>query len=92
VAGSTDEAAAASREVREPNELELRATAVLSLPIEEASAKVRTGPPVDDDEDYHLAIWAGVLPLRLVPDSPIPDPRLTPGVPLAPSLARYSRF
>jgi hypothetical protein len=79
------------REVREPNEQELRATAVLSLPIEEASAKVRTGPPVDDEEDYGLDIWAGVLPLRLTPGRPIPDPRLASGIALADSIARYSR-
>jgi nitroimidazol reductase NimA-like FMN-containing flavoprotein (pyridoxamine 5'-phosphate oxidase superfamily) len=79
------------REVRGPNELELRATAVLSLPIEEASAKVRTGPPVDDEEDYGLDIWAGVLPLRLISGTPIPDPRLPAGIALAPSIASYPR-
>jgi nitroimidazol reductase NimA-like FMN-containing flavoprotein (pyridoxamine 5'-phosphate oxidase superfamily) len=79
------------REVREPNEQELRATAVLSLPIEEASAKVRTGPPIDDEEDYDLDIWAGVLPLRLIPGAPISDPRLRPGIALAASLEGYSR-
>ncbi len=63
-------------DVREPNERELQSTTVLSLPIDEASAKVRTGPPLDDEEDYDLPIWAGVIPMRLVADAPIDDPRL----------------
>jgi len=63
-------------DVREPNERELQSTTVLFLPIDEASAKVRTGPPLDDEEDYDLDVWAGVIPLRLVADTPIRDPRL----------------
>jgi nitroimidazol reductase NimA-like FMN-containing flavoprotein (pyridoxamine 5'-phosphate oxidase superfamily) len=63
-------------DVREPNERELQLTTVLSLPLTEASAKVRTGPPLDDEEDYELDVWAGVVPLRLVAESPIDDPRL----------------
>jgi nitroimidazol reductase NimA-like FMN-containing flavoprotein (pyridoxamine 5'-phosphate oxidase superfamily) len=63
-------------EVRWPTEQELKATKVLALPISEASAKVRTGPPVDDEEDYALKVWAGVLPFRLRPEAPLPDPRL----------------
>lgn len=78
-------------EVREPNEKELKATSVLALPIEEASAKVRTGPPGDDEEDYARECWAGVLPLRLTAAAPIPDPRLRPGIPVPVSLAGYSR-
>ena len=66
------------QEVRTPSPAELNATLVLSLPIEEASAKVRTGPPVDDEEDYALPVWAGVLPMGLVAGAPIPDPRLAP--------------
>jgi uncharacterized protein len=62
-----------STEVRPPNESELRQTLVLSLPIEEASAKIRTGPPIDDDEDYALPVWAGVIPLRLVRLAPVTD-------------------
>jgi len=65
-----------SADVRAPNESELRQTLVLALPIEEASAKVRTGGPVDDEEDYALGMWAGVLPLQLVPQEPIADTRL----------------
>lgn len=64
-------------DVRKPTEQELKATTVLSLPLAEVSAKVRTGPPIDEDEDYGLPIWAGVLPLRLASLAPIPDPRLT---------------
>jgi len=78
-------------EVRQPTEMELKATAVLSLPLEEASAKVRTGPPIDDEEDYALKVWAGVLPFALTADQPISDPRL-PGDIEAPSYAiNYSR-
>jgi nitroimidazol reductase NimA-like FMN-containing flavoprotein (pyridoxamine 5'-phosphate oxidase superfamily) len=64
-------------DVREPSEQELKATSVLSLPLLEASAKVRTGPPLDDEEDYALPIWAGVIPLRVAALAPVPDPRLT---------------
>ena len=63
-------------EIRWPNELELKATSVLKLPIEEASAKIRTGDPKDDEEDYAMDIWAGVLPLSVVPGEPIDDSRL----------------
>lgn len=63
-------------EVREPTDQELKATTVLSLPLTEVSAKVRTGPPIDDEEDYALGVWAGVIPLRLSAGVPIPDPRL----------------
>ena len=64
--------------VRKPSVQELKATAVLSLPIEEASAKLRTGPPLDEEEDYALDVWAGVLPLKLRAGEPVPDPRLGP--------------
>ena len=60
-------------DVRPPNESELRQTLVLSIPIEEASAKIRTGGPVDDEEDYALPVWAGVVPLALTPGAPISD-------------------
>jgi len=68
-------------EVREPTKQELDSTLVLSLPLEEASAKVRTGPPVDDEEDYSLPVWAGVLPLRVSAGRAVPDPRLDEGTP-----------
>lgn len=63
-------------DVRQPTEMEIKMTTVLTLPLEEASAKVRVGPPIDDDEDYDLNIWAGVVPLQLIAKEPIADPRL----------------
>jgi uncharacterized protein len=65
------------KDVREPTEQELKATTVLVLPLEEVSAKVRTGPPIDDEEDYDSPVWAGVVPLRIVAGAPIPDPQLS---------------
>ena len=62
-----------SADARRPNEVELKQTLVLRIPIAEASAKIRTGPPGDEQEDYALPIWAGVLPLALTPGSPVPD-------------------
>lgn len=78
-------------EVREPSAKEMAGTLVLRLPLDEASAKVRTGPPLDDEEDYALECWAGVLPLRLVPGAPVPDPRLPAGRALSPAVAAYGR-
>lgn len=69
-----------SADIRQPNEPEIRGTLVLSLPIDEASAKVRSGGPSDDDEDYALPIWAGVVPLTLHAGTPIDDERLMEGV------------
>ena len=68
------------RDIRVPTPGELKATSVLSLPIDEASAKVRTGPPVDDEADYVLPTWAGVLPLTIAAGEPVPCPRLLPGI------------
>ncbi|HEU4480139.1 MAG TPA: pyridoxamine 5'-phosphate oxidase family protein, partial [Pyrinomonadaceae bacterium] len=62
-------------DVREPTEQELKSTTVLVLPLEEVSAKVRTGPPIDDEADYELPVWAGVIPLQVVAGKAIPDPR-----------------
>ncbi|HXA07740.1 MAG TPA: pyridoxamine 5'-phosphate oxidase family protein [Bryobacteraceae bacterium] len=67
-------------EVRQPNEQELKATTVLVLPLDEVSAKIRTGSPLDDEEDYELHVWAGVIPVRTELCQPIPDERLLPGV------------
>jgi hypothetical protein len=67
-----------NRELRPITEQELKATTVLGMTIEEASAKIRTGPPKDDEEDYDLAVWAGVVPVRQVFGDPIADPRLKP--------------
>ncbi len=62
-------------DARQPNEKELKATSVLRIPIDEFSAKIRVGPPVDDEEDYAFPTWAGVIPLELTVGSPIPDDR-----------------
>jgi nitroimidazol reductase NimA-like FMN-containing flavoprotein (pyridoxamine 5'-phosphate oxidase superfamily) len=78
-------------DVREPNEQEMKQTTVLCLPIEEASAKIRTGPPLDDEEDYALPMWAGVVPLKLVAGEPVDDPRLPPEVPVPDYAAHYKR-
>lgn len=67
-------------QARPPTEKEIRATAVLALPIEEASAKVREGPPLDDEEDYSLDVWAGVIPLAQAPGAAVPDPRMRAGI------------
>lgn len=79
------------KEARLPNRKELNATSVVSIPIDEASAKVRVGPPVDDEEDYTLPVWAGVLPLEEMPLSPVRDELQSPDVTLPAYLARYSR-
>jgi uncharacterized protein len=64
------------KDARAPNAQEMKATSVLAMPIDEASAKIRKGPPVDDEEDYALDIWAGVVPLTVKAGTPLPDPRL----------------
>jgi hypothetical protein len=69
-------------EVREPNDAELKQTLVLQLPLTEVSAKIRTGPPVDEETDYDLPVWAGELPLSVVVGEPIADPRLLAGIAL----------
>jgi nitroimidazol reductase NimA-like FMN-containing flavoprotein (pyridoxamine 5'-phosphate oxidase superfamily) len=66
---------------RPASDAELRKTMVLALPIEEGSAKVRTGGPIDDDEDMDLEVWAGVVPLRLTPGAPVQDPGQPAGLP-----------
>jgi hypothetical protein len=78
-------------DVREPNPQELKATSVLEFTIEEASAKIRTGPPIDDEEDYSLPIWAGVLPLSLTPSDVVPDERLVSGVDIPDYVKRYRK-
>lgn len=78
-------------EVRWPTELELKATSVLKLPIEEASAKIRTGDPKDDDEDYAMNVWAGVLPLPTMPGVPISDTKLTDGIAIPEYVKSYKR-
>jgi len=70
------------QDIRKPNPMELNATGVVSIPIENASAKIRTGPPIDDEQDEALPIWAGVLPMYHVTSSPQPDPKLGSAVPI----------
>jgi nitroimidazol reductase NimA-like FMN-containing flavoprotein (pyridoxamine 5'-phosphate oxidase superfamily) len=77
-------------EIRQPSAQELKKTLVLAIPIEEASAKVRVGPPLDDEEDYHLVVWAGVVPLRMAAAAPVPDPRLSPGISAPQHAVAYS--
>jgi len=78
-------------DIRQPTEQELKGTMVLALPLEEVSAKVRTGGPVDDEADYALPVWAGVLPLETVAQPPQPDARLKSGTPLPAYLKNYLR-
>jgi hypothetical protein len=68
------------KDVREPSETELKATTVLEFSIDEASSKVRSGPPIDDERDLDLSVWAGVLPLEMTSRSPIPDDKLLKSV------------
>ncbi len=67
------------QDVRTPTAAELAQTLVVAIDIVEASAKIRSGPPIDDEEDYALPVWAGVVPLRLAAEAPIVDPRLPTG-------------
>jgi nitroimidazol reductase NimA-like FMN-containing flavoprotein (pyridoxamine 5'-phosphate oxidase superfamily) len=78
-------------EVRSPSEKELKATTVLRVPLVEVSAKIRTGMPHDDDEDYLLPIWGGVLPIRQTPQAPLADPRNLPDLAVPESVRTYSR-
>jgi nitroimidazol reductase NimA-like FMN-containing flavoprotein (pyridoxamine 5'-phosphate oxidase superfamily) len=80
------------KDVRWPTEQELKATKVLALPLSEASAKVRTGPPADDEEDYALNVWAGILPLSVHAEQPVSDPRLSSDVTAVPDyLLHYGK-
>ena len=78
-------------DVRGPNVQELKKTLILEFPISEVSAKVRVGPPVDDEEDYDLNAWAGVIPLGLAASAPTADPRLSTGTPVPDYVTQYSR-
>lgn len=79
------------QDARKPNRQELDATAVVSIAIESASAKVRTGPPADDEDDYQLPVWAGVLPIQQQALTPVSDPRLRNDIPLPHSISNYRR-
>ena len=76
---------------RRTTEAELQQTTVLSLPIDEASAKIRTGPPLDDESDYAMNVWAGVLPIQLTTVDPIADPRLPPNIKVPDYVGSYRR-
>jgi nitroimidazol reductase NimA-like FMN-containing flavoprotein (pyridoxamine 5'-phosphate oxidase superfamily) len=76
-------------DVRGPSRTELEATSVVEFSIEDASAKVREGPPIDDEEDYCRRVWAGVLPLRLEMKTPVPDPRLQDDIPVPDYLKQF---
>jgi uncharacterized protein len=78
-------------DARQPNERELKATSVLRVSIEEFSAKVRTGPPIDDEEDYSFPTWAGVIPLETTVGTPVNDPRVNPGHSMPRYVQGYSR-
>ncbi|HST13064.1 MAG TPA: pyridoxamine 5'-phosphate oxidase family protein [Terriglobales bacterium] len=78
-------------ESRQPNERELKATSVLRVPITEFSAKVRQGPPIDDEDDLAFRTWAGVIPLQTVATAPLPDELCTTDVPVPAYASNYSR-
>ena len=78
-------------DARRPTKKELKATSVVAIPIDLAAAKIRTGPPLDDDEDYALPIWAGVLPLSLRAGRAVPDPRLGREIDVPSYVRRYRR-
>jgi uncharacterized protein len=78
-------------DARQPNERELKQTSVLRVPIEEFSAKVRTGPPIDDEEDYSFPTWAGVIPLEMKPGALIDDPKLEPRREVPQYVRNYNR-
>jgi len=78
-------------DARQPNEKELKATSILKLPLTEISAKVRSGPVLDDEEDYALPVWAGIVPLHLQAGAPIRDERCDPAIPTPAYAANYKR-
>ena len=79
-------------EARLPNEIELKATTALAIEIDTASAKIRTGPPKDDAEDYDLPIWAGVLPGSYQFNEPITDPAMTSDLPISPNVIKFKEI
>ena len=78
-------------DARQPNEKELKATSILKLPLTEVSAKIRSGPVLDDEEDYALPVWAGIVPLHLQAEAPIRDERCDPAIPTPVYATKYSR-
>lgn len=78
-------------EARQPSEKEQQATSILRLPLTEVSAKIRTGPPIDDEPDYSMAVWAGVIPVHLAFDAPVRDEKCDPTIPTPAYVAQYRR-
>src|SRR6266581_5305923 len=78
-------------DARQPNEKELKATSILRLPLTEASAKIRTGPPLDDATDCALPVWGGVIPLRLTAGTPIRDEKCDASIPAPAYVTQYKR-
>ena len=78
-------------DARQPNEKELKATSILKLPLNEVSAKVRSGPVQDDEEDYALKVWAGIVPLHMQASAPVRDERCDPAIPVPRYAADYRR-
>jgi nitroimidazol reductase NimA-like FMN-containing flavoprotein (pyridoxamine 5'-phosphate oxidase superfamily) len=79
------------KDARQPNEKELKATSILKLPLTEISAKIRSGPVQDDEEDYALPVWAGIVPLYLQAEAPVRDERCDPAIPTPAYAANYRR-
>jgi nitroimidazol reductase NimA-like FMN-containing flavoprotein (pyridoxamine 5'-phosphate oxidase superfamily) len=79
------------QDARQPNEKELKATSILKLPLTEVSAKIRSGPVLDDEEDYALPVWAGIVPLHLQAEPPLRDERCDPAIPTPAYVANYKR-
>jgi nitroimidazol reductase NimA-like FMN-containing flavoprotein (pyridoxamine 5'-phosphate oxidase superfamily) len=79
------------QDARQPNEKELKATSILKLPLTEVSAKIRSGPVIDDEEDYLLQVWAGIVPLHLQAGAPLRDERCDPAIPTPAYAANYKR-
>jgi nitroimidazol reductase NimA-like FMN-containing flavoprotein (pyridoxamine 5'-phosphate oxidase superfamily) len=78
-------------DARQPNEKELKATSIMKLPLAEISAKIRSGPVQDDEEDYTLPVWAGIVPLHLQAEAPLRDERCDPAIPTPAYAANYRR-
>ena len=79
------------QDARQPNEKELKATSILKLPLTEVSAKIRSGPVLDDEEDYALPVWAGIVPLHLRAEAPLRDERCDAAIPTPAYAANYKR-
>ncbi len=79
------------KDCRKPNETEMKATTILAIPLAESSAKIRTGPPGEEEEDYELRHWAGILPFTPRAGTPERDPKLASGIDLPGYVARYTR-